>query len=152
MKHQLFILFIPILFLSCKKDKLKDEKSIFIGKWNWKYSVYYYDQCNPPTQSKVLTPATENKTASIEFLKKGYVIFNGTDKKRIVFENWLYKNVGSGQKYSFDIKLDNKKDQWLGGFIGGDTLILEGEYKGEAFDNSSCSDGCCNYTNYYIRQ
>lgn len=140
-----------VLFSGCLKDRLKGDEKILIGVWNWVYTEYTYYECNPPSQTDILTPITENKTASIEFSKKGIIKFNGADKKRVVF--WYWKNTGRiepSRKYEFGILLDNKKNQGIGGWVGADTLILGGSYKGEAF-SGSCN-GCCDYVNYYIKQ
>lgn len=80
-KLSLLILF----FISCKKDKLTDDKEILIGTWNWYSTTKSNSLCNPPSYETELSPSTENKTYTIKFFKKGKVTFleNDTEKKNI---------------------------------------------------------------------
>ncbi|MBN4070870.1 hypothetical protein JYT72_00040 [Crocinitomix catalasitica] len=78
-----------ILFASCKKDKLEGDKDILIGEWEWTYSNYYFEQCNPPSILQILTPESENVNYTIKFYEKGKVDFitngNIVETYRIIF-------------------------------------------------------------------
>jgi len=152
MKYLKWLIIGSLFLFSCKKDKLEGEKEILVGRWHWIYTVHTYNHCNPPSSSEILTPTSENKSFIIEFLEKGQVIFNEEDKKRIVFN--IFSTTSSlepKREHQFGIYLNNKSDMQLNGWIGADTLMLTGDYSKEPFEDVTC-EGCCTYTNYFIRQ
>ena len=72
--HNKIVSFILLagVFLSCKKDRLKDEKEVFIGKWQWVYSEADLFLCDGfPLYDDTLTPQSESANYSLEFEKKG---------------------------------------------------------------------------------
>jgi hypothetical protein len=48
------LLFIGFI-LSCKKDRLKDEKAVFIGKWEWVHTYHIYNMCEGTAIEEDLT-------------------------------------------------------------------------------------------------
>ena len=55
----LFLMF-ALFSVSCKRDKLKDEKEIFIGDWDWIYTDATLGICQNMTYSVVLNPAAQD--------------------------------------------------------------------------------------------
>lgn len=151
MKTILSLFLLSILFLSCKKDKLNDDKEIFIGKWKWVYSVKTsQDNCDNPPIVTTLTPTTQGENYSIEFLKKGCAVFykNGEkiDKYRIVFDDPF--QLSSSGYSEFEIHLNNKSENYFVGYIKNDTLMELGWF----FPFKGRNESCISYTNYFIRE
>lgn len=84
MKHILNIFLISILILSCRKEKLKDEKEVFIGKWELQYAIERTTSLNPGNSycklDTVFPPYIEN--ATLTFKKKGKIILEKGGKKK----------------------------------------------------------------------
>lgn len=118
------------LLMGCKKDRLKDEKSLLIGKWEWQRTVREFNLCNPPIYYEVLSPDSENKTYGLEFEKKGKVYYLENNQivqaYRLVFANFILVDNFSPTVYSFSIKLDNEDDNRLSGLVyeSGDSLSV----------------------------
>jgi len=150
------VVFLIILFISfsCKKDKLKDDKEIFIGKWSWVYSKANLDLCSGfPKYDDTLTPTTENTTYQIEFIKKGKVFFYKDQvliaEHRIVFNVFGPPYTCNELGYTFyaiNLDNDNGTDVMTGleGCISSDTLQV-----GRGFPYYD--DGCNFYTNYFVK-
>lgn len=136
-----------LLLNSCKKDKLKEEKEILIGRWNWVYTDHSYGWCDNMQHEEMLTPSTENKVFSLEFLKKGCLKFiqgenDVVNEYRIVFH---YFTVLSSTSASFNIYLDNDENMTLGGVINGTSMLVL------SFPFTPIP-GCENYQNYFIKE
>ncbi len=145
----LFLFF--LLILSCKKDKLKDDKEIFIGKWKWVSSVQTIRyNCDGMTYTSILTPSSEGVNYSMEFFKKGCVIFykndGEIDKYRVVFDENFQLNSGSYSE--FEIHLNNKSENYFVGYIKSDTLIELGWF----FPYKNGQNSCLSYKNYFVRE
>jgi len=143
-------------FSSCKKDRLKDEKSILEGKWKW---IFTNEGINDPNYWVNKTPLTEGKSYSVEFLKCGKIKFyeDGQEKDiyRIVFANFDPCDPAYGICWGFEIYLNNKGENNILGSIWDrnvDTLKLRGNYgypfSGTYYDGSVEKQ----YINYYIRE
>lgn len=148
MKNILLLISITLLFQSCKKDRLVDEKEALIGTWEWKYSEHDYGWCNNMSFTEELSPQSEQHVFEIEFSIQGYVSFydNGEllRKKRIVFNH--FEKIDNDDVY-FIIHPNNKKEDVFSGFIEtmNDEMLITGfPYSG----NESCE----NYKNYFIKQ
>lgn len=146
--NSLVLLALLLLTTKCKKDRLKDDKAILIGEWEWIGS----DKNNFGTLPayEYLTTATEGAKYQIEFLKKGKVLFkkdgNVEERKRIVFERW---NQPASNYTYFDILLNNSLDDQLIGSLdwaGGDTLTIFDRWPYK--ESEDCSSGC-DYVHYY---
>ena len=139
-----------MLLASCKKDKLKDEKEILVGKWEWEYSINHKNVCsNGPFWTDTLTPQSEGAHYIIEFLKKGKVIFykegEEQDKKRIVFYFFNEDNCSLSGYKSFGILLNNDDDeQLIGCYSNNDTLII---HQGYPYKDEDCKK----FTNYFVK-
>ena len=153
---RLFVLFILLIFLfSCKKDRLKGDKEIFIGKWKWVQTKTLNNSCGGgPEYYTYKDPTTTGVNYSIEFLKCGKVVYyeNGKEasKDRIVFEYLETLNSNSNwSSYSFEFIYngDNKKEKTISGFIKSDTLVLNG-----AFWPHYIECPCCEVHAYFIRE
>ncbi|MBK9190366.1 MAG: hypothetical protein IPM77_02095 [Crocinitomicaceae bacterium] len=139
-----------VVFFSCKKDKLKDEKEILIGKWSWVYTIYEYDKCQQNGgYSEVLNPASENVTYQMEFFEKGKVKFYEDNIEkfefRIVFDYFKPSDNGpfSDPIFHFIIHRDNSNEQIFAGIVSNDSLFTYDE-PFESID-SPCSD----YKNFW---
>lgn len=155
MTKYLFLLFFVVIFCGCKKDRLKDEKEVFIGKWQWVYSEADLFLCDGfPSYDDTLTPQSESANYSLEFEKKGKVQLYKDDQLmasyRVVFK------VFGGPYYScyvnytgFEIALDNYEgsdvNYLIGGCVNADSLIIKNGFP--FYD-----DGCNFYTNYFVKE
>lgn len=153
---QLAILFIfSVLLLSCKKDKLTGDKSIFIGKWEWIYSMHKHNFCNgSPTTTDVITPASDGNNYAIKFYEKGIVKYyeneNYLGKDRLVFSSFGSNCEYNANSISFGIYMNNNlydEDYVFQGCIDSDTIIVE---KGFPFQNYV--KGCESYVSYFAKQ
>lgn len=153
--------YLVIIFslFSCKKDRLKGEKEIFIGKWRWVQTKTLNNSCGGGSEYYTYKdPTTEGVNYSIEFLKCGKVVFyeNGkeTSKDRIVFvqfesggiSNW-YNRIGW---FEFIIAGDNsdENEKQIAGYIKTDTLSISSVLKWPHFIDCPC---CSEYA-YFIRE
>jgi len=149
---RLFIFFALMTLMSCKKDKLKGDKEIFIGTWDWIFTDATLGVCENMPYSKLLDPATENCEYSISFEKKGKVLFfkNGTkvNEFRVVFQNFDFQYYCSNGYKAFAINLDNYQgtnpEGGIQGCISSDTLMVD---IGFPF----YSDECSFYSNYFVK-
>jgi hypothetical protein len=103
LKQLTFISFL-ILFLgfSCKKERLKDEKEIFIGEWEFQYAIETKKWSGVPMKIDTILPS--NTLTALSFMKNGKVllVLNGEEEK--------YKmNLKRGEA-SFNNEL---KDVWF---------------------------------------
>ncbi len=110
MKKSFLISLILVVAVSCKKDRLKDEKEILVGTWNWSSSDHSYGWCENETLEEVLNTETEDNDYSLVFLRNGKVNYlkNGvvTETHRLVF----YTFNNSSEPITFAIYLDNNQD------------------------------------------
>lgn len=146
-------LFFASICMSCKKDKLKGDKEILIGKWNWQYTQYKYDLCQQNGgYEAILNPLTEAANYQLEFFENGWIKFYKNailvDEKRIVFHNFYEVNSGD-EDYIFHIYMDNDEDQRLLGSIYKSNLdcLYTWDYPIKTI-NSPCDE----YKNYFIRE
>ena len=156
MKHLLLTICLSTLFISCKKDKLEGDKEIFIGKWEWVYTIHTDGICTgyPPSE-ETITPETVGINYSMEFLKKGIVKYyensDFIDKDRIVFSQFNGDSCNTWESYlRFSINLDNdskSSKKSFDGCITNDTIILI-----RGFPFSSYTEGCEIYRSYFIKQ
>ncbi|MBN4072570.1 hypothetical protein JYT74_00890 [Crocinitomix catalasitica] len=147
MRHSFFLLFMVLCSLiSCKKDKLKDDKEILTGKWNWTHSSHTYGWCQYDPLYEVITPDSISKTHSVEFLSKGKIKFfeDGTvqDKRRLVFD---YFEQDSSGDYFFYLYLDNNKNEGMAGSLRNDTLHFD-------YPLTPADPECENYLNFFVRE
>jgi len=146
MKKGLFYIALLVIVLSgCRKHRLKNEKEILIGKWEWVYSdQQFYGRT---TTYKRVTPLTEETTYQMMFLKKGVVEFYENnafvEKYRIKFKLW--DNSCQDNSNYFNISLDNS-DLILHGCIFKDTL------KTLSYFPFNTSDGSWSSINYFVRK
>lgn len=132
MKRQYYLLLVSTLFIfSCKKDRLKDDKAIFIGNWKWTYTESTGDFCSGnPTSTSIIYPSTYGQSMNMHFYKKGKVTFSYANgkirEKRIVFNQFNATNGELKNSYNFVIYLNNDADSVLYGEINHDTILLTG--------------------------
>jgi hypothetical protein len=134
-----------MLFLfSCAKDKLFGDKAVFVGTWNWSYTIHRGNYCEGFSFQDTLNPITEEANFSMEFYKNGKVAFFKDllkiSEHRVVF--------GSGMS-PFDIYLNNKDDSinHMIGYVSSNQLIL---IKGFPFDVYDV--GCETYVSYFVKE
>jgi hypothetical protein len=149
-KKQFFIsLAFFVCFLSCKRDKLEEDKELLVGRWSWTHSYYEHNKCEPCcTMYDTLNPQSEIKNFSLEFEYKGKVKFfeNGIliNEGNIAFDDFYDQNGTSGK--TFDIHVDNDANQRLLGTVF-DSTLYTWDFPYEA-NNSPCDD----YKNYFLRE
>lgn len=137
------IFFLMLTFLSCKKDRLSDEKAFLIGKWNWTHTYYEYNQCTQccPLYDTLFTLEV-NKTFAMEFEKKGKVNFYENnvlvDTYRIVFDDFYGES-----DFVYDIHLDGDENQRLLGRVYPNGTLYSWDYPYKAV-NFPC-DECKNF-------
>jgi len=145
MKHFVIIFCTIPLLMSCKKDKLRDENSILIGRWNWVYSEHSFGWCNDAPEYETLLALSHDGSYSVEFLKRGYINFYENDKlvekNRIIFN---YFEHGTDGAFYFYFYLDNDLEKGMAGSIHGDTLHFDYPLMEENAD-------CENYLNFLVR-
>jgi hypothetical protein len=156
MKSFIFFLFIILIAQSCKKDKLDEDKSVFIGKWRWVYTIKTIRECDSGnTNTLILTPISENVNYAIKFLKKGCVTFYENDEKiekyRTVFSSGGWRNDNNpnfiGYTY-FSFNLNNKPENSFSGYVKTDTLVEIGywfPFKLNGYD-------CTTYISYFVKE
>lgn len=150
MKTQYLIAIGTILLTvnGCKKDRLKDDKAILIGEWEWVYTDK--DNFGTLPAYELFTPNSEGKTYQVEYSKKGIIKMKENndcrERKRTVFTRWRNNADGS---ISFSIRLNNNQDDQIGGLLlTSDTLAFLDRFPySEAND---CNNGC-NYTHYFVK-
>lgn len=153
MKYRItFILFIAFFFSGCLKDKLKGEKEILIGTWNWTETINTNGYCSGSiTYSDTITPSNSTDRYRVEFKKKGRVLLYKNnveiDKGRIKFNSW---KQNSTNHYTFDIIVDGKSEKNLLGEVTLSTITLYNYYF--PFDIISDCNGCCKYTSHFSKQ
>ncbi len=144
-KSILLILLVNVGVVSCKKDKLKDEKSILIGNWEWVNTQHDFGWCEGESWEETLTPESEDENYSMFFYKKGVVEFyqNGNllDKSRVVFDHFEINELGN---FSFVIDLNNKEENRMSGY-GNETSV---NFGGFPFVGVA---GCEDYDNYFSK-
>lgn len=141
----LVVLFIGLN--SCKKDKLKNEKEILIGKWTWTHTYYEYNKCTQCCHLyDTLSTLVTNKTFAMEFEKKGKVKFYENDvlvdTYRIIFDDFYGES-----DFVYDIHLDGDENQRLLGRVYTNGTLYSWDYPYKAVD-SPCDD----YKNYFIKE
>ena len=155
MKKLFVIICLVGLIISCKKDRLKDEKAIFIGTWNWEYTEHTYGWCDGFYWEETLTPITEGMTFKLEFLETGKlnILKNG---EKIISHKLKFKILNDASplcpgenQIQFAIDLNNEEELNFGGCIDQNTIATTG-FKGFAFDSEI--GGCDEYLNYFIRE
>ena len=148
-----YILIIALLSPSCNKYDLEGEKALFIGQWNWVYSIgKYVDPGDGHSIHFTTMPADENKTFSIEFRDNGkYLLKENGDiihRERAKFTSWYFDTNG---KYYFCIDINVDYD--LQGYIWGDSLLLlqhNSPFYFPALDEKDLNS--LSYTSYFVRE
>jgi hypothetical protein len=155
MKKLFVIICLVGLIISCKKDRLKDDKSIFIGTWKWEYTYHEYGWCDGESLEETLTPITENTTFKLEFLEKGILNLYKNDEQLLsykvkfkIFNDASPLCPGENQ-IQFAIDLNNEEELNFGGCIDQNTIATTG-FKG--FEFTPQIDGCENFVSYFTRE
>jgi hypothetical protein len=138
------------LIVSCKKDQLKDEKSVFVGTWNWSYTIHRGNYCEGFSFEDTLNPITEEANYSMEFFKKGKVIFY-KDLLKISEHRVVFSDSGvDPEDLTFTFYLDNNKDDPINrmtGYISPTQLIFVRGFPFEIYD-----EGCETYGSFFNKQ
>jgi hypothetical protein len=139
-----------IFLYSCAKDRLIGDKKILVGTWDWSYTIHRGNNCEGFLFEDTLNPITEEANYSMEFFKKGKVVFY-KDLLKISEHRVVFSDSGvDPEDLSFDIYLDNNKDDLINliyGYISPTKLIL---IKGFPFDVYDV--GCETYVSYFNKQ
>ena len=151
MKKLIIILVLILSFQACKKDRLKDDKSILIGTWNWVYTEHDYGWCDGDSESENITTGNFQlvitKNGIMKFYKNGeFVEKYGLKFKIFNDSSPLCPKVGW---YQFAIDLNNIDENNFGGCINKDTIITTGFLN---FSYTPKDPSCENYISYFIKQ
>lgn len=126
----LFVLFIGLSLISCKKDKLEGDAEILTGTWAWINTQQVNNSCDPDSlwNYSYLDSSSTDKTYSIEFLPKGKVIWYHNKgiitRQRIVFES-MEPVALVPYSFEFTMHMDNNENDVMHGFVGEDSLLLD---------------------------
>lgn len=85
------LLILPLVLFSCKKDKLKNEYTLFRGYWTLEVAVKnYYNNSGSLIQSDTLSVIDNLYTMVFDYNGKIRFYIDGKllDKKRLVFESF----------------------------------------------------------------
>lgn len=145
MKNRLFYIALLVIVLSgCRKHRLKNEKEILVGTWEWVYSdQQFYGRT---TTYKIATPKTEETTYQMVFLKKGIVEFYNNNILLEEYRTFFRKANQTNNNFEYYIELDKKPKLYFDIKIREDTLLT---YNIFPFDDS---DGTWSSINYFIRK
>jgi hypothetical protein len=153
----IIILFIGFGGLSsCKKHRLKNEKAILEGTWEWQFSLRRTSLTTPPflTYTDTIFPSDVSSSYGITFLKKGKVqLFENDEVKneyRTVFEKFQSEPDCpiKNEPYLFNIHLDNDSDDLMLGCVNSDTLMLT-HSPSFPFSDATYSNSTEDYTDYF---
>ena len=118
--------------LSCKKHRLKDEKSILVGEWEWAYSIKTTSYTSPPFLSwtDTIFLSDVSSTYGLIFLKKGKVqLIENNEVKgeyRTVFNK--FEDAESGlletNPQFFEMDLNNDVGDYIDGWVNSDSLAV----------------------------
>lgn len=92
MKKIIYIILIISFAFSCQKERLKDEKEIFIGEWELQYAIETKKWSGVPMEIDTIFPS--NSPTTLTFKKNGKVFLN---------EN------GEEEKYKMNLKRDEAR-------------------------------------------
>ena len=126
----LFVLFISLSVISCKKDKLEGDAEILTGTWNWINTEQITNTCGPDSlwNYSYLDSSATSKTYSIEFVNKGKVIWYHNEgiitRQRIVFES-MVSVASASYSFEFTMNMNNNENDIMHGFVGEDSLLLD---------------------------
>ena len=79
MKKLVFISTLILLSFSCQKERLKDHKEIFIGKWELQYAIENKWRNGSPRKIDTIFPC--NSPATLTFKKSGRVFLNKNEEE-----------------------------------------------------------------------
>lgn len=144
-----YLLSIALLLPSCNKYDLEGEKAVFIGSWEWVYSIGKYSD-GGGNGYELCIYSDNNESYSVEFTENGKIDFVKNDvnfdKGKAKFSSWYYDS--DYNKYSFSIIAN--KDYTMSGFIWGDTLMIIDDAPSyfPQFDEQNA----WRYVNYFVRE
>jgi hypothetical protein len=171
MKQLIFITFLILLAFSYQKERLKDEKEVFIGKWELKYSIETKKWSGVPMKVDSIFPS--NSPATLTFKKNGKVLLllNDIEEKYKMnlkrdearFNNtlkdvWFLRDSGSvffsEKQHPFAANFHNGIGEAnkvrIVGSISEDWLIIDSSPKiiSNYYDNTAWGDS---YNNFFKR-
>jgi hypothetical protein len=156
MKNLIYIISTFFLIVSCKKDQLKDEKAVFIGKWEWVHTSYFTNTCEGAEIHQEFTPATEDVSFELEFQKEG--IFELRKNEMVIasfktkFKEFnLSENPDYLGWYNFLIHFNNDKDlRYFRGLVNKDSIVTTG-FEGFEYTYDGPS-GCGGSSSHFIKK
>jgi hypothetical protein len=151
MRRTLILFLFSVSIIACKKEKLKEDGALMIGKWKWTSSSINHNViCNQDwpygegaSFYTVINPTTENTNYYIEFKEKGKIIFS-QEQTELSEEKILWEmSEISTSKYFYEMYFNDSL--MLDGIINEDTLM---ENRLFPFPDTDCDD----YTNFFVRE
>lgn len=133
-KKIVFTLVLLTVLFSCKKHRLKGDRGILVGNWEWVYTVKYTFYTNGGAASyDTILPSDVSSMYGVEFLKRGnvHLIENDEIKKkyRTVFQKFQITGIVPGcflntDVYDFTIYLNNDEYHTIDGCVSSDSLVF----------------------------
>jgi len=147
-KEFVFFLSAMMMLTGCKKDKLKGDKQIFIGEWQWSYSYFEDNKCNACCVGyDTIVSANYETQYSLKFFDNGKLRMYENDIRtqtyRIIFDDFVQQ---SNSSYIFDIHLNGHEENVLHGRVNSDSLYTW-DYPFKSDDQS-----CYTRQSFFIKQ
>ncbi len=156
MKNLIYIIFTFFLIVSCKKDQLKDEKAVFIGKWEWVHTSYFTNTCEGAEIHQEFTPASEGVSFELEFQKEGIIELRKNEMVIASFKT-KFKEFNLSENpdylgwYNFLIHFNNDKDlRYFRGLVNKDSIVTTG-FEGFEYTYDGPS-GCGGSSSHFIKK
>jgi hypothetical protein len=156
MKKLFVIICLVGLIISCKKDRLKDEKAVFIGKWEWVHTTYFTNACEGAAIYEELTPATEGVSFELEFQKEGIFELRKNEMVIASFKTKFKEFKLTGNPYypgwyNFIINFNNDEDlRFFGGLVNKDSIVTAG-FEGFEYTYDG-PNGCGGSSSHFIKK
>ncbi|MFK7787682.1 MAG: hypothetical protein AB8B56_21350 [Crocinitomicaceae bacterium] len=153
----LIILILLVGLFSCKKHRLKGEKAILEGTWEWCYSLQHSSLSSPPFTASTDTvfPVDVSSNYQLIFLKKGKVqLYENNELKqeyRTVFKK--FENVNfcliTNNSVYFEMYLDNDENRFMDGCVSSDSLSIR--YVNFPFSDQEYVSSSVWYTDFFTK-
>ena len=150
-----FTLILLSVLFSCKKHRLKGDRAMLEGNWEWVFSLKNTNNSTPPFTSwtDTIFPSDVSSSYGVTFLKKGKVQLLENDevkyKYRTVFttfQSGAYCLI-SDDPFEFSIDLDNDSDRIMRGCVNSDTLVLF--YRHFPLPNLTFANASVSYVDFF---